>query len=50
MELSIFFIVINTFLGVLNMWIYYENRFLPSLLVQAFLWVTVGMQIGKLVF
>jgi len=50
MGLSIFFILINTFLGVLNMWLYSRKRLLPNLLVQALLWITVGMQIGKLAF
>lgn len=50
MELSIFFIVVNTFLGILNMWLYKKKRLSLNLLIQALLWVTVGIQIGKLVF
>lgn len=50
MGLTIFFIVTNTLLGILNMWLYKEKGKLVNLLAQALLWITVGMQIGKLVF
>lgn len=50
MEITIFFIIFNTILGIANMYLYYKINKLPILLAQAFLWITVGMQIGKLTF
>ena len=52
MEITIFFIIFNTILGIVNMCLYLKTNELPVMfaLSQAFLWIAVGMQIGELTF
>jgi hypothetical protein len=46
----IFLIVVNSILGIINMYLYSETKKLHNLIAQSVVWIVVGIMIGKLLF
>ena len=46
----ILLIVMNSILGIINMYLYTETKKLHNLIAQSVVWIVVGIMIGKLLF